>query len=269
MKRLVVLSLLVVALSAFAQTPKGWDDAYRQVAELMLAGKGPEAIALLERVVTQAPDFIPARYELGSAHAHWAVELALQDPPAADERRRHLELAATHFRRVAERDSEYRPLAALRLMSLYGDEDDLNQPQEAIPFARLYVELSPSSASGHVQLARMLELTGDTEAGTAALLAARGPVRDDDERALLATSIIAHLGLAPAVPADDVRTLLDYAQPVVDAAIAREPENRRILLTKAAALMLRAERVETDPKVRKALLEESDRLFDRFRDMGD
>jgi hypothetical protein len=183
----------------------------------------------------------------------------------AGERRRQLELAASHYRWVAERPSDYRPLAALKLMTMYADETGLNQPHEAVPFARLYTQLSASSASGHVQLARLLARTGDAKGATAALLAARTVVTADNDRALLATSIVEHLTTAADVAASDLRALLVYAQRELDAAIPRDPDNRTIVLAKAAALRMRAERIERDPAVQKALLAESDRTFERFR----
>lgn len=117
---------------------------------------------------------------------------------------------------------------------------------------------------GHAKLARLLRNTEEAPAATAALLAARGAVASDD-RTLLAMSIIDHVINTPDAPSADVRALLDYAEPALDAAVAIEPDNRTLVLTRAGALKLRADRVESDPAVGKALHAESDRLFERFR----
>jgi tetratricopeptide (TPR) repeat protein len=263
-----LLALLASAvLAASAQTPSGWDETSRRGAQLMLDGKTPEAIALFEQIVARAPDFEGGHYSLADAHRFLAIELKAKGDSQAAESRRHFEVAAEQYRWVAQRKGPYRQLAVGQLMSVYG-ESALNQPREAIPFARLYIEISPSSAIGHVSLARYLRAAGDTKGATAAFLAGRAAVTGDDDRTLLATGMIDHLASAPDVPAADVRALLDYAQPVLDAAIAASPDNRNHLLTKAAALKLRAERVERSAAARKALEAESDRIFERFRAMN-
>ena len=147
-------------------------------------------------------------------------------------------------------------------MDVYG-EDDLNQAGEVVAFARLYVEINPASAIGHIQLASALRSLGREAAATEALLAARTAVGPDYEL-LLATSIVDHVLKTPAARPEDGRALLDYAQPVLDDAIAREPTDRSVLLTKAAALRLRGERLEPDPNRKQTLLDESDRVFDQF-----
>jgi tetratricopeptide (TPR) repeat protein len=262
MNTLLALPALV-AIMAFSQAPAGWNETDRQGRQLMLAGKAADAITLFERAVNGMPNFEGAHYALADAHRFLGIELATKGPSQATERRRHLELAATQYRWVAERGTQYRQLAAGQLMNLYG-ADELNRPREAIPFARLYLELSPSSVMGHAGLARLLRTTGDAKGATAVLLAARGVVASDD-RPALATSMVDHVINTPDVPPADVRALLDYAGPVLDAAIALEPDNRRLVLTKAAVPKLRAERVERDPAIQKALQAESDRIFDRFQ----
>ena len=229
----------------------------------MADGKAEQAIAIFERAVAQTPDFDAAHYALANAHRRQADELAVKGASRASERRRHLELAASEYRWVADRGAEYGQLAAGNLMRLYGP-DELNQPAEAIKYARLYVALSPSSAIGHAELARLLRSSGDAKGGTVALLAARSAVAPEG-RTLLAMTIIDHLVNTPDASSADVRALLDYAQPALDAAIAREPDSRTFILAKAGALKLRADRVEVRPATRKALEAESERMFNRFR----
>ncbi len=120
----------LVAIATFAQAPAGWDDTDLRGRQLMVAGKTAEAIALFERAVSRTPNFEDARYALADAHRMRGLELAVENPSQPEASRRHMELAATHFRWVAERGTPYRQVAAGHLMELY--EDDLNQPREAI-----------------------------------------------------------------------------------------------------------------------------------------
>ncbi len=263
--------------AAMAQAPAGWQDTHRRAVELLLDDKAVEAIAVLERAVSEAPDFEDARYTLASAHESHGRKLGLEDPPRLEERRRHLEQAAAHLRRLAEGRSDYRSLAVMKLMMLYG-EDDLDEPREAVAFARQFVALDPQSVMGHVMLARGLRALGDNAAATQALLAARNAVGPEGEHPL-AVSIVEYLvggapkgdsvPVPPAMAPDDLRALIEYVEPIFDRAIAEDPENRMASMAKASVLLLRAQRLETDPARRKALEEEADRLVFRQRSEAD
>jgi len=115
-----VLALFMVATASDAQTPAGWDAAYQRAAQLILDHKTSDAIAIYQRIVRQAPDFQPARYELADALRLRALENILRNGSAAA-RRQDFEQAETHFRFVRDHGGEYRPLAVMKLVSLYGE----------------------------------------------------------------------------------------------------------------------------------------------------
>lgn len=256
----------LIGLTLFAQAPAGWDDTSRRGQQLMLDNKTPQAIALFERAVKDAPNFDAAHYELGEAYRMRALELALEGPAQEQARQRHLGLAATHLRRAAEAAGAYEQLAWGRLLMLYGD-DELNRPGELLDAARHYVRLSPSSVIGHVSLARALRAAGQGTAALAALVNATRLVAPDGAH-LLAVTILDLVATIPESRPADLQALLDYADPPLTRAIADDPDDRRSVMARAALLQLRAEKVETDPRRRAELRSESERLFQRFSDMN-
>jgi len=257
-----LVALAFLALPLVAQAPQGWDDTHLRGLELVSEGKSEEAIALYEGQSHGLRTSTVPYTRLPTLTGCWLCSLPRRGPLRTLRAVAIWKFAATHFRRVAGGGSEYREPAVLQLMDVYG-EDDLNQAGEVVAFARLYVEINPASAIGHIQLASALRSLGREAAATEALLAARTAVGPDYEL-LLATSIVDHVLKTPAARPEDGRALLDYAQPVLDDAIAREPTDRSVLLTKAAALRLRGERLEPDPNRKQTLLDESDRVFDQF-----
>src|SRR5690242_2954090 len=96
----VVLS--AVTLAASAQAPAGWEDASRRASQLILDHKTGDAIAVYQRIVRQAPDFQPARYELADALRLRALETMMRSG-SATAARQDLEQAETHLRLVRER----------------------------------------------------------------------------------------------------------------------------------------------------------------------
>src|SRR5215203_5685915 len=89
------------ALLLVAQAPAGWSDTQARGSRLSLEGKSAEAIALYERVLRTSPNFDEAHYALGEAHKLAADNLKPQGASQAA-RRRHLEAAAEHYRRVID-----------------------------------------------------------------------------------------------------------------------------------------------------------------------
>jgi hypothetical protein len=254
-----LLYALVAAL-LIAQTPAGWDDAYRRGERMMLDGRLQEAVALFEGIVKQNPGFDGGHFALGDAYDMMAAKLDPASSAGAPARRRELMLsAAQQYRAAAAGSGPYRPLAVVKLVRLYGP-DELNQPADFVAFAREWVRTSPASGVARITLANGLLAQGNEAAATAALLEARAAI-DSEGQPLLAASIVEYITKAPRAPASQVKQLLDYAEPILDREAARSPEPRTFLLAKAAALKLRADRVETDPARRRSLLAESDRVF--------
>ena len=256
--------LVLFGILVSPQTPAGWDATYQRVAQLILDHKTGEAVALLEGVLKSSPGFDPARYELADTQRMLALEALVKGPSQQATSRREFERAAANYRRVAEGASEYKPLAIGKLLLVYG-EDELNRPAELITFARQYIQFSPGSAMGHVTLANALIATGQEAAATAALLAARTAVRTDDAK-LLATMIVDYAIKSKASSIADLKALIDWADGILDGLLRQSPDDRRLLLTRAASASFRADRLETDPARKSALKAEADRAFSRFQD---
>jgi tetratricopeptide (TPR) repeat protein len=258
----VTVLCVSLALNLTAAAPAAQDAAYQHALRLMVDHKPAEAIAALERLLRSWPDYDPARYELANAHRMQGLETALKGPSQGAEARRHFQLAAGQFRRLAEGSGDYKLLAIMQLVMIYGD-DELGQPADVIPFARQYVALSPQSAAGHIALANALRSTQQEPAGAATLLAARNVVRADDSR-LLATMMVEYVVKAQTSSTADLKSLLDWADRVVDGLLRAEPGDRNLLLTRAASASFRADRLESNPARKRALKLEADRAFERF-----
>ena len=255
--------IIVLILTLSLQAPAGWDATYLRVQQLVLDRKTTEAIAILEGVLKSSPGFDPARYELADIHRTLAMEATLKQPSDDATRRRELELAAAGFRRVAEGTSEYKQLALGNLLRVYS-EHELNRPAEAIPLARQYIKIDPASFIGHATLVKALAATGQEPAATAALLAARTAIRADDAQ-LLVTVIVDYLLKATTSSTGDLKALVDWSDATLDRELRTYPNDRQLLMTKAALALYRADRLETDPARKRVAKAEADRAFERFR----
>jgi tetratricopeptide (TPR) repeat protein len=258
-------TLVVVAL--LLQAPAGWDATYLRGQQLMLDKKTADAIKLFESVVKASPTFDGAHYALGDAHHMLGLEAILRGPSQDAAKRRHLEAAAKHFRLAADRKGEYQQLAVGNLMRLYG-EDELNQPEEVVIFARQYIQLSPTSSIGHITLARALKATGREAAATAAFLQARSAVPAADAL-LLATTMVDYAVQTKAASTADLKAMLDYADTIVDRGLKEYPKDRQLIVTKGASALFRAQRLETDPARKRASDAEASRMMDRLFELRD
>jgi tetratricopeptide (TPR) repeat protein len=136
-----------LALLVFAQAPAGWNDIQARGSRLLLEGKSAEAIALYEKVLQASPDFDEALYALAEAHELAAAHLEPQGASEVASRRRHLEAAAGHYRRVIDLRSSHAPMAMKSLAVVYG-KDGLNRLADAERFARQLVQARPTPSSG-------------------------------------------------------------------------------------------------------------------------
>jgi hypothetical protein len=258
---LIASSILVLMLAV--QAPPQWEQTYRKSAELVSDEKYSEAIALLESAVKAAPAFDAAHYELGHAHEMAAARLQVEKTPRTDAIRQHLEAAAAEYRQVVALNGQYRTLAVALLMRVY-DDTGLNDPRALAGFAREYIKASPESAMGHAKLAEAQLAVGDEAGSIATLLAARTAVQNDGQQPL-AVFVVEHLTKTSGASRGDTKQLLDFADTVLDRSLAREPDDRMLLMAKAASLTLRADRVEQNPERQRAVRAEGGRVFDKAR----
>lgn len=259
------------------QAPAEWDDTSRRAAQLLLDGKTTQAVPMLERAVAQAPGFDGAEYELAKAHHDLATQRALEGPSADAARKRHLAQAVTYFQRAAGRNGQYRQPALGMLMLVYG-EDQLDDPKALADAARQYIGVDPGSAVGHATLVSALQKSGQDAAVWSALDAACAAVRAEDASALTRAILLQLTEAFPYVAPQSnpspppagltpklLARLLEYAGTALDRELAKDPSDRQAISAKAAALLIRAQRLERDPARRKALEAEADGLLARNR----
>lgn len=270
---LVSIVLGVVTGALAAQAPPAapvqkasWDQTRQRALELRLKDRDTEAIAVLERFLKSSPQHVEAIYELGDAHLGASRALAIQpdSPPAS--RRRHLETAAAQFRRVLDANTEYRPLALMKLTMVF-DPEGLDRPAELVPLARALVESDPASVVWRVKLARALKaLKRDADAVKA--LHAGASALEGDALITLGMAIIEDVSNWPSLAPADARTLLDDAVAIADRMAAVEPGRRDLYGIKSAALLLLSTQIERDPARQRALKAASEAAFDKFHALG-
>lgn len=261
---LMAITILVCgARVAAAQDPAGWEAISRKGLDLMVAGKGEDAAALLDRFVTANPRFGPGHDMLADAHRAIVEKMSRDEPATAAARRRHLETAALHYRRAIELKPVSPALTFLSLAEVYGP-DGLNQPRDAETPARRLVAVSPSSWLGYGLLAWSLAETGRTDAAITVLRGARSAV-PADSHPRLAASLCEQVLAMPLSSAASARVLLGEALVLADEAVTREPASGEAWMLKSTVLDLQAKRVETDAGRKQALLDESARLGDKGR----
>lgn len=254
------------ALLVFAQAPVGWSDTQARGSRLMQEGKSAEAIALYEKVLQTSPNFDEAHYALAEAHELAADNLKPQGASQAASRRRHLEAAAVHYRRVIDLRSAHAPMAMRSLAVVYG-KDGLNRLVDAELFARQLVQARPNSVVWHVMLARLIFDQGRDADATDVLHNARTVVQAGDRNMFaiaLTDTVVERSALSPSL----ARILVDDALALAEQGLKSDPDNRDLLMTKAAAFELLATRIEPDPKRREAFKKEASNVFDRFHEIG-
>jgi tetratricopeptide (TPR) repeat protein len=255
-----VLGLLAVLI----QTPAGWNETSDKALTLILQGKPAEAVTLYERVLKASPDFGDGHIALAEAHA--AVAETLTKAPQAAARRRHLETAATHYRRGIELGAA-RSLVALKdLVDIYR-KDGLNQPAEAEKVARQLVAARPTSVVWHNTLAEIL-IENRRYADAVAVLHQAVAAVDPDDRVTLGATMVNTLITTPEIAGPQARTLAEDGLAIFDQALKQRPADRDLYMFRSGALKMLAERVVTNPAKQKALLAEADRAFDKFRDLN-
>jgi len=127
----------------------------------------------------------------------------------------------------------------------------------------MYVAMAPTAMASHGQLAGALKAAGRLADAAAALRAGAAQVGRYDQ-APLAVAMVAFVIETAGLGRADATALLAAAGPILDRALTETPHDRTLLMSKAAALKVRADRVETDPARQRSLLTESERVYERF-----
>lgn len=255
-----------------AQTPAEWTTVSDQVSKLNAFNKTAEAIGVLEKFLARFPNVAEAHRELATAHLYLGSPL-LNTSATPAERTRHLERAATGFRRAL--DLMIEPDRRLRLseeLAYVYEKDMLNRPAEAVAVARAMVTRHPTLVEAYILLANVLK--SDPTALAMEVGRWRGAadvLRKAPDRTGRAGLALHELGAflmqivreSPELPPTEARQLLEEVREIFDGLIKTSQgvdEVHAALLGKSMALKLQAERVEKDAARVKALLAEAEEL---------
>jgi tetratricopeptide (TPR) repeat protein len=257
---------LVPAAENPMAAPEGWGDAERQAIALFADGRFDEAFAIHGQWVEKHPDFAEAHYSLADSHYVRSTQLRDGTSEELTERRHHLEQAAAHFRRYRELARTHDPLTraqATGTLALVLSADGLNQLPEAEQVAREWTQEDPERAGAYEVLAQIQRDLGHPDAALETLRAAGRALRDD-ARPQYAALLAEHIDETRALTGEAVEPLLEEVHRIADARLQAEPKDVTALDAKILALRLQAERVETNPARRDALLAEAKRFDDEL-----
>ena len=275
MKLLLGMSCAIVALlagsanvpaqtPAAAPAPEAWLKIHRETLEQMIGGKTAEAIAALQKVVATYPSFGEGHSALASAHEIAAERLESEGASTAAARREHLQKAALHYQRGVDLTHVNRAMDLGSLAGIYGP-GALAQPVEAERYARRALADYPSGRDSHAILAWALLSRGQTQAAAAALKNARSAVGADKQ-----LEFAAALGeLVRKVPAGSntvAAALLSEMDAIAEAEIKATPARGEAYMVASIALDTRAQRLETDPARKAAMLDRAKTLWEQGRE---
>ena len=251
-------------LDAIFKAPDGWSEADRQAIALFAEGKFDESFAIHQQWVDKHPEFAEAHYSLADSHFVRSVQLQGDGPEAEVKRKEHLQAAAAHFRRyrtlAKDEDPEVRRLATATLARILSPEG-LNELREAEEVARDWVGEHPENMTAYGTLAQILRAAGKADQVPEVLRDAKSAVRADD-RDDYAELVIAHLEASAALPREQVESLLEEVRMIYEAELQTDARSWKAVSLKADALRLRANRLETNPARKRALLAEAEELAD-------
>ncbi len=239
---------------------------------LRAEGKPGDAVTLLERFVATNPGDAGVHLQLALACADLGRAESGSESAATPAQQRALQQAATHFERVLSltpTDTDLRYGVLDQLARLH-TADSLNRPADAERYARRMIQADATRIGAYALLSQLFESQSRYDAAADVLRAARSAVPDMPAMFQLrfAQFLIQQVTEAPALPAAAAGKLLDEARAVLDALIEQKQEVRFALMAKSMALKVQAERVETRADRRKALLAESDAIYERSRSVA-
>jgi len=254
----------LILLVALIQIPAGWIATNDKAMTLILQGKPAEAVALYERVLKASPNFGDGHVALAEAHSAIAARMSAASQAAA--RRQHFETAAAHYERGIQLGAERSIVAMKDLVDVYR-KDGLNRLPDAEKYARQLVSARPASVVWHNMLAEVL-IEEARFADAVDVLHRAVAVVDPADRVTLGATMINTLINNPQIAGAQARPLVEDSLAIFDRALKDKPNDRDLHKFRSGALLMMAERVETNPAKQKALKAESDRAFDKFRDLN-
>lgn len=259
--------------NAGSDPPPGWLEAEQGFARLFAEEQPAEVVKICERFVRDHPEFPDAHLNLAGALESVGKDIRRVGGDAALARQ-HLERAATHYERYHSLVGGNERAVASRALMFLHDETGLADPVKAEAFARRWAEEQPRALSAHVDHADRLRQLKRFDEASAALRTARGiasaEMTGDEQmraglRAAWAATVAEHLQESPTLPPAETREFADEVMAMANAALEVNPRIFMALEAKAKALTVLAERLESDPQRKNALLAEVKALEQKMR----
>ena len=252
--------------------PAGWVEAEKGFGQLLAEGKTGEVVRICESFVRDYPDFPDGHLTLASALRDMGNDLR-RAGSAGSLSRQTLERAGMHFERYHTLvGGNQRSIATSALVFLH-DETGLNDPVKAEAFARRWTEERPDFLDAYVQHAGLLRKLNRHDEASAVIRKARGVsaaglVGDEQMRTGLragwAATVAEHLHESPNLSPSDTREFADEAIALSTEVLKVNPNFFMALDAKAKALTVVAQRLESDPRRKAALMNEVEVLQRRM-----
>jgi hypothetical protein len=268
--RLAAIAVLLFAGDLMAQARQAvvtvdelWSDAQRSARGK--SGGGREDVSVYERFLAKHKDYVPAMMAIARYYNIEADAITDRAATSVATRTRHLETAATHYRRAVEvATNQGDMVTALVGLLRVLDPTNLNRMAEATPVARAAVKKHPDNAGLVVGLLQTVLPTPEAALDPTRLRAARDamPSTPQAQHALAFHLVDLERRLTSASPnRESSRKLLGEAVTATDAALKVRPADYEVMMYKALILKAQSERVEQDPARKKALVAEADKLI--------
>jgi tetratricopeptide (TPR) repeat protein len=234
--------------------PPGWEETKARGEELRYqTGMGPEAVALLQKVVDAVPGFPDGHFEL--AAAHWE-EASRDYGGAMSERRPRFEKAIEHFRRAIELGYQPRGDAREQIAQV---QVRMMRFDDAEKEGRAWAAEEPGDPAAWWMVAGAVVAQDRAQEGARLMLDA-GPKIGASGQVEYA-QFLTWIADLPPMSREDRQALLDAAQAIVDQEVAAQRVSSDLLLVHAKVLSTRAEHLEQDPARQRELQAEADRLI--------
>lgn len=212
---------------------------------------------------TKTVDDVPALMALAQQHTSAAEAITDGSAASVAARRKHLEIAATNYRRAVEVGESMEAVTALVGLIRVLDASHLNRPADVTPVARAAIKKYPDNAGLVLGLLQAVLPTPEAALDAARIRAAREalPATPQAQHALAfhLLDLERRVGKGT-LTRDSSRQLLGDAVAAVDAVLKARPNDYEAMMLKVMVLTAQVERVEQDPARIKALKAEADRL---------
>lgn len=265
MSKLIPLALALCCLGAVGcgadpdLRADDWEQNYDRVQKATASGDHYQALTVSKAFLKKHPDNVDGHLMVAGALADAAKAATDHQRPA------QFTEAVTHYTRALEltKNPMWRLLATVGLIQAH-DKQGLNNPAEAIRYARMLIDDDPKNMAAYSSSIALLKEGKKYDDVVALLSEAKGKIEpSEDSYARYAGEVHDLVEFAPDFPRDKASKLLPETVALIDQSLAKY--GRTVKLVRVKGMLLRAQAgIEPDPGRKSALEAESQKTFDEL-----